>query len=247
LLIKGCINGARRPDAHPALPTTPITLGWAAASAVRAGAGAIHFHVRGPDREQSLDADDVARCLVAVRQAIGTVPVGISTLLSINKDPERRLSVVAAWSVQPDFVSVNFNEAGSPALAQQLIAKGVGIEAGLFDAAAADTLVKSGLAGRCLRILLEPRGATVAAAVAVADEMIAVLDRAGITATKVPRLLHGSNASAWGLIDEAAKRGYDTRAGLEDVLTLPDGSIAPDNASILAEAVRRVEHSRRPV
>jgi uncharacterized protein (DUF849 family) len=247
LLIKGCINGARRPDAHPALPVTPIALGWAAASAVRAGAGAIHFHVRGPDLEQSLAADDVARCLAAVRQAIGAVPVGISTLLSINKDPELRLSVVSAWSILPDFVSVNFNEAGSPALARRLLDKGVGIEAGLFDAAAAETFAKSGLADRCLRILLEPRGATVAAAVAVADEMIGVLDRAGITATRVPRLLHGSNTSAWGLIDEAGKRGYDTRAGLEDVLILPDGSAAPDNASIVSEAVRRVEHSRRPV
>jgi uncharacterized protein (DUF849 family) len=175
VLIKACINGARRPDAHPALPTTPITLGWAAAAALRAGAGAIHFHVRGPDLAQSLDADAVARCLLAVRGAVGGAPVGISTLLSIVQDPDRRLTSASKWSVLPDFVSVNFNEAGSPALAKLLIEKGVGIEAGLFDAAAAEALVKSGLAGRCLRILLEPRGADVNAAVASANEMVAVL------------------------------------------------------------------------
>src|SRR5258705_300448 len=117
-------------------------MAWAAAASVRAGAGAVHFHVRGADREQSLEAADVASALKS------------------------------------------------------------------------------------------------------ADEMIAVLDRAAI---KAPRLLHSSNAAAWGVIDAAARRGYDTRAGLEDVLTLPDGAIAPDNAAIVAEAGRRVEQSRPPV
>ena len=83
-----------------------------------------------------------------------------------------------------------------------------------------------------------------AAAIASADAMVAVLDKAGV---KAPRLLHGSNATAWGVIDEAARRGYDTRAGLEDVLTLPDGRQAPDNAAIVAEARRRVEQSGRQV
>lgn len=244
MLIKACINGARRPDAHPALPTTPIALGWAAAAAVRAGAGAVHLHVRGPDREQSLQADDVARCVEAARRAIDTVPLGISTLLSIVRDPDQRLAIVAKWTVVPDFASVNFSEAGSPALATLLIGKGVGVEAGLSDAAAAETLVRSGLGPRCLRILLEPRGADAAAALRSADAMVAVLDQAGL---KVPRLLHSSNASAWAVIDEAARRGYDTRAGLEDVLTMPDGSSAPDNAAIVAEARRRVEQSGRSV
>jgi uncharacterized protein (DUF849 family) len=247
VLIKACINGARRPDAHPALPVTPVALSWAAAAVVRAGAGAIHFHVRGPDLEQSLDGDDVARCMQAVRQAVGKVPVGISTLLSIVPDPERRLAVVAKWSVLPDFVSVNFNEAGSPSLARLLIGRGVGIEAGLFDAAAAEVLAQSGLGARCLRILLEPRGADAASAVRSADEMIAVLDKAGVSAAATPRLLHGSNAIAWGVIDEAVRRGLDTRAGLEDTLTMPDGTSAPDTAAIVAAARRRAQRAGRQV
>jgi uncharacterized protein (DUF849 family) len=220
-MLKACINGARRPDAHPALPTTPVTLAWAAAAAVKAGAGAIHFHVRGTDLEQSLDVEDVTRCTSAVRTAVGNVPIGVSTLLGIVQDPDKRLAIVSKWTVLPDFASVNFNEAGAPALAKLLIEKGVGVEAGLFDAAAAEICAASGLAARCLRILLEPRGADAATAIKVADAMIAVLDKAGVTRSSVPRLLHGSNATAWPLIDEAGRRGYDTRAGLEDVLTLP--------------------------
>jgi uncharacterized protein (DUF849 family) len=34
--------------------------------------------------------------------------------------------------------------------------------------------------------------------------------------------------------------GYDTRAGHEGVLTLPNGAHAPENAALVAEAVRRV-------
>ena len=36
------------------------------------------------------------------------------------------------------------------------------------------------------------------------------------------RLLHGFEAAAWVFIELAAKRGYDTRIGLEDTLVLPD-------------------------
>lgn len=244
MLLKACINGARRFDAHPALPVTPVMLGWAAASAVHAGAAAVHFHVRGMDKEQSLAPDDVARSVDAVRRAIDKVPLGVSTLLSIVPDPDARVAVASKWTVVPDFASVNFIEKGSPALAKVLIDKGVGIEAGLSDASAASTLVASGLGQQCLRILIEPRGATVEAALKSADDMIAVLDKAGITR---PRLLHGSNATAWGVLDEAIRRGLDTRCGLEDMLVLPDGSAAADNAAIVAAARRKVEQSGRQV
>jgi uncharacterized protein (DUF849 family) len=36
-------------------------------------------------------------------------------------------------------------------------------------------------------------------------------------------------------IDEAAKRGYDTRVGFEDILTLPGGKSARNNGALVAE------------
>jgi len=237
MLLKACINGARRPDAHPMLPLTPVTMAWAATAVVRAGAGAVHLHVRRADRSESLDGDDVARTLAVVRAAIPSTPVGMSTGAWILNNAAQRHAVVSKWSVLPDFVSVNFNEEGSPALAELLIGRGVGIEAGLFDASAAEQAVRSGIAGRCLRILLEPRGRDVADALKAVAGIESVLDKAAV---KAPRLLHGSGATAWPLIDEAARRGYDTRAGLEDILELPDGRVAADNAAVVAEAARRI-------
>jgi hypothetical protein len=43
---------------------------------------------------------------------------------------------------------------------------------------------------------------------------------------KMVRLLQGGNVKAWELVKVAVARGYDTRIGFEDVLTLPDGTYA---------------------
>ena len=46
------------------------------------------------------------------------------------------------------------------------------------------------------------------------------------------------NHTAWPMISEALARGYGTRIGFEDTLTLPDGSMAARNAVLIAEARR---------
>ncbi len=134
-------------------------------------------------------AEDVARIVTALRGAIPTTPFGVSTHFSIAGDAAQRHVQVAEWSVPPDFASVNFNEPGSVELAELLMDKGVGVEGGLFDAGATSTCVDSGLAPRCLRLMMEPRGGDLEAAVRSADEMESVLDDAGVDR---PRLLHGS-------------------------------------------------------
>lgn len=91
----------------------------------------------------------------------------------------------------------------------------MGVEAGLFEAEAAWACVDSGLTARCLRIMHHdgaPRRRSPGChGKHVREEMEAVLDAGAIDR---PRLLHGFRATAWPLIEEAARRGYDTRAGL---------------------------------
>lgn len=240
-LLKAAINGARPAGSHPALPVAPAECALEAAAAVRAGAGAVHVHVRGGDGSQSLEATDLARTLTAMRAEVPGAPIGVSTLFGIVGDAARRSELVSSWTALPDFASVNFNEEGAVALAELLLERGVGVEAGLFDADAARVCVESGLAPRCLRLMLEPRGGPLPDVLRSVDEMEAVLDDAGTT---VPRLLHGSRDVAWPLIEEAARRGHQTRAGLEDTYELPDGGTARDNAEIVAEAARRIAAAR---
>jgi uncharacterized protein (DUF849 family) len=236
MLIKACLNGSREPGAHPALPLTPAQLADAARNAVAAGAGALHIHPRRADGSQSFEPDDVAAAIAALRAACPGVPIGSTTAAWVEPDPARRLALVQAWAIRPDFVSVNFSEAGTEQLCAALLQAGIGIESGLSTASDAQLLIETGLAGRCVRLLIEPDEPETAAALARVRAIEALLDAAGI---QTPRLLHGSEATAWPLLDEALRRGYDTRIGLEDTLALPDGSPARDNAQLVAIALER--------
>jgi uncharacterized protein (DUF849 family) len=138
--------------------------------------------------------------------------------------------------VLPDFASVNFKEEGAVELASLLASRGLGIEAGLSDALGAEILVTSGLAPSFLRILLEPQENSADSALANVSAIEAALKAGGV---KLPLLLHGLDATAWELLDAASARGYDTRFGFEDVLTLPSGALAASNAELIAEAARR--------
>jgi uncharacterized protein (DUF849 family) len=233
VLLQAAINGARAAAEHPALPVHPHELAAAAKACVAAGAGAVHFHVRDPDRRESLAAADVARAVLAVRSACRGTPVGISTGAWIEPDPDRRLAQVRRWHVLPDFVSVNFHESGSVELAEELLKLGVGVEAGLAEAAGVESLVRSGLEDRCLRVLLEPQEQELGAAL----DAVATLERIlGQSAAGPPRLLHGTEATAWPLLAESARCGYDVRIGLEDTFLLPGGEVAGDNVDLIKAA-----------
>ena len=236
-LLKCTINGGLRRGTHPALPTTPAECATTARAVVEAGARAIHVHVRAADGAESIAPDDIARTLTAMRATAPGTPIGVSTHFRILGDVARRREVVAGWSELPDFASVNFNEDGAPDLARQLIDLGVGVEAGLFHAEAARVCVQSGLAPRCLRLMLEPGGGELQEVLQRVAEMEAVLDAAR---PETPRVLHGGGATSWDIVDEAARRRYQTRVGFEDSLEMPDGRTARDNAEMVAEAARRI-------
>lgn len=60
-----------------------------------------------------------------------------------------------------------------------------------------------------------------------------VLDRADVMA---PRLQHGDGAATWIPIEDAIRRGVDTRVGFEDAFLLPDGQPAASNADLVRTA-----------
>jgi uncharacterized protein (DUF849 family) len=236
VLLEAALNGGRSPADHPATPVTPGELGAAAVEAAHAGAGAVHFHVRAPDGRESLAAVDVARAVAEVRRH--GVPFGISTGAWIIADPVLRLAVVEEWTALPDFVSINFDEDGAAELASFFLRRNVTIEAGVANPFAAEQLVRSGLGHRCLRIMFEPREQTVGEAVSTVAATEAVLDAAKL---RVPRMLHGVNATAWPLVDAAGARGYATRIGFEDTLTLPNGKVAGGNGELVRAALARLK------
>ncbi len=236
MLIKACLNGAREPGEHPHLPVTAEELARDAALVVAAGAGALHIHPRAADGKQSLASADQSAAISAIRRRCPGIPVGVSTAIGIESDVALRLRQIEEWTVWPDFASVNFEEPGVVDLCQALLKRGIGIEAGLSSVAEVEMLVEFGLAERCLRILIEPVEEEVAAALTSTAAIIEALDKASI---RLPKLLHGFEATTWPVLDAALRYGYDTRIGLEDTLALPDGRVAAGNAELIALAVSR--------
>jgi uncharacterized protein (DUF849 family) len=243
MLLKAAINGTRSPGVHPALPIGPAALAASAAEAVRGGAGALHLHVRAPDGRESLAVTDMDAALTAVRLVCGRVPVGVSTGAWIIPDVGARLAAVLGWRVRPDFASVNFHEAGAVGVAQALLAQGVGVEAGVASPEAARALVESGIGPDCLRVLFEPTDQDLAGALRTVEAIETGLAGA---APGVPRLLHGSEGTAWPLLRVACQRGYDAHIGLEDTLELPDGRGARDNGELVAVALELTQRGAEP-
>ena len=232
-LLEAAINGSRRRGDHPALPLTAAELARDAAACRAGGAMAVHLHVRDDAGLETLAAVSVDTTLRATRAAAPGLAVGLSTGMWIVSEPAERLARVREWLERPEFASVNFDEPGAGELAETLLNMGIGIEAGVATDAAARTLVRSGLAPRCLRFLIEPQESPVLAALATVGSIEQVLDQ---VQEGVPRLLHGVEGTAWPLLAEAPRRDYQVRIGLEDTLRLPDGRPAPNNAALVAAA-----------
>lgn len=235
MALQACLNGSRRPDEHPSCPITPAELARDAALAVAAGAVTLHVHPRDALGNESLDPADVGAALSAIRETV-TVPVGVSSGAWIMPDLDARLRAIDSWELRPDFASVNFHEPGALEVAELMLDRGVGVEAGLWHEEAAQRFADSGLADRCLRILLEPMEETVEVALQNVERIERVLT--GVAAG-IPRLLHGSERTVWPVFDAAAARDFDVRIGLEDTLARADGLRAHDNESLVRTAVDR--------
>ncbi len=233
LLVKSCLNGGTSREEHPAVPLTPNELAAEARAAVDAGAGALHLHARGADGAETLDPKDAA--VVAVRDACPGVPVGVTTgVWAAGGSAEARTSAVAGWTSRPDFASVNFSEPEPESLCELLLENGIGVEAGIWSVDDAERLARSGLAPRCVRVLVEPQEREAADAIATAEAIRARLAGAGIDG---PLLQHGYGPAAWEVLRAAVRDGLEVRIGLEDATTLPDGRTAAGNSELVAAAV----------
>ncbi len=140
----------------------------------------------------------------------------------------------------PDLVTANQGELGIVELCMLLLSRGVGIEAGLLSVDDAHAFVRSGLAPRCRRVLIEPLDAHPGTAILHAEAMENIVLAAGITLEQVH---HGYGVACWGVNRRALNRGHGIRTGLEDVDCLPDGSAARNNAELVeaaVEIIRRV-------
>ncbi|MES9522654.1 3-keto-5-aminohexanoate cleavage protein [Streptomyces capoamus] len=233
-MVQVCLNGRRSAADGVRIPVSPEELARSAAEAVAAGATSVHVHPRTPCGQDSLSARVLGPALEAIRARV-RVPVGVTTGAWAEPDPAARLDRVRAWSVLPDFASVNWHEPGAEEVAAELLARGVAVEAGIWSGTGgAGRFAASPLGPRVLRVLAEVTDPDPATAEASARALLAELG----TAHGRPVLLHGEEGGTWPVLRLAFRLGLTTRVGLEDTLFLPDGRRARSNAELVGEALR---------
>jgi uncharacterized protein (DUF849 family) len=202
------------------------------AACIAAGADELHFHPRDAQGRESLAAIDEA--VLAMRAACPGTLIGVSTGAWIEGDETVTRQRIEGWRELPDYASVNLSEPDAPAIIEILHRIGVGVEAGLATLADAERFLQLPAPNHVHRVLIEIDEQDLTLAFQAADEIAAALADAKVDR---PLLLHGFDNTVWPLVKRARQRGWSTRVGLEDGKHLPNGEIAPDNASLIAAAV----------
>ncbi|MDQ0313577.1 3-keto-5-aminohexanoate cleavage protein [Amorphus orientalis] len=235
-------NGGRRTRAdHSAIPLTPSDLAATAEAAADAGAAMIHVHVRDGNGGHLLDADAYRAATTAIREAVGDrLVVQITTEALGIYSPEEQIALVR--DLRPEAASLALreicpDEAAVPAFAD------------LMTFMARERIVPQIILYApedAVRLAaLRDRGVLAAADVPVLyvlgrytpGQRSAPADLLPFLAPGQPSFGHWS-VCAFGPREAAcvatgAFLGGHMRVGFENNLHLPDGTTAPDNASIV--------------
>ncbi|MDX1425535.1 MAG: 3-keto-5-aminohexanoate cleavage protein [Kiloniellales bacterium] len=235
-------NGARKTKAdHPALPIAPAEIAAAALACRAAGAAMIHLHVRDAEGRHSLDVEAYRAASEAVRDAVGRDLVIQVTSEAVGVySPEAQMAMVRA--LRPEAVSLAIREivpdaAGEAAAGEFLAwlrAEGVLPQYILYsddDLRRFDDLLARGVvpAGRQAVLFVLGRYAK---------------DQTSEPKDLLPFLAANARGHLWAVCAfgpretacavAAAALGGHARVGFENNLHLPDGTLAPDNAALVA-------------
>jgi uncharacterized protein (DUF849 family) len=236
-------NGGRRSKAdHPAIPLSPREMAETAAACLEAGAAMIHLHVRDAGGGHLLDADAFADAIAAVKRAVGDRLVVQMTTESLGRyAPPEQMAVVKA--VRPEAISLALREVvptatDEPAFAAFLAwmkREKILPQIILYSAEDLARLVELGRRG--LLPWEDP-------------PVLFVLGRYSVGQTSAPAdllpflapgLLRPEHwmVCAFGRDETAcataaALLGGHARIGFENNFHLPDGTVAADNAALVA-------------
>jgi uncharacterized protein (DUF849 family) len=234
-------NGPFGKDVHPNMPVSPDELLAELRTCFAEGATGVHLHPRDRQGRETLEPAIVNETSRRVRETaaeIGVaVEIGLTTGAWIVPALKERLAKIREWE-GVDCATVNLSEDGFEDVMSAMLESGIGIDVGLWAPVEIDTLLRSGLLPRVMRVSIElGRGEPYfldGDPLHHSQQVNDLLDASGSTC---PRLTHGMDEWTWPLVLDAFRRGHDTRVGFEDSLLLPDGSRAENNAQLVAAAV----------
>ncbi|MFM8793100.1 MAG: 3-keto-5-aminohexanoate cleavage protein, partial [Solirubrobacterales bacterium] len=270
VVISNSISGviANR-EQCPAIPYTPAEYAAEARRAVDEGASQIHIHARKPDGTPSWDTEDFRLITEAIRDEVGDVIINYSTG-AIGVPVEQRIEYLA--ELRPDVAALNMssmNYAKYSRRRKEFVFKavfensfdtiiefvtamkelGIQPEHECFDAghvANVDPLIDMGLLEEPLQISL---------VMGVVGGIRPTPRNVEVMADQIPGGAEGPNnwqvigisRDQWKLLGAAVVLGGNVRAGVEDNLYLPDGSMAKSNGELVEKARQIVEDAGRRV
>jgi 3-keto-5-aminohexanoate cleavage enzyme len=250
VMIMVAPNGARKTKAdHPQIPITPEELAQEAVKCVSAGASALHMHVRDKNDGHVLDAARYLEVLASAK------PVASGAILQITTEavgifsPDEQMQCVR--DVAPESVSIALKElipdARSESVAQKFLNE-------LEDAGCSVQFICYD--GDDVKRFLELRGRGI-----IPQRhpfLLFVLGRYSVGQRSQPSDLDpfveaiSGHDVAWAMCAfgkqecacalHAARLGGHIRIGFENNVLLPDGTEAPDNASLIDATVNELRH-----
>lgn len=234
-------NGARRTQAdHPRLPMSAGEIARDAAEALEAGAAMIHLHVRDAQGRHALDVDLYRDAVEAVRNAVGDdLIVQVTTEAVGRYAPGEQIALIDA--LNPESVSIalreilpeNGDERAVATLFERMERAGTLHQIIIYEAgelSRLDMLARKGVLPDGPLAVLVVLG-RYSEAGATDEEFDAFID-AGISRHQWMVCAFGPRETEF--MARAASAGGHARVGFENNLWLPDGSLAPSNAAIVA-------------
>ena len=255
LVIAVAPNGARRTKVdHPSLPITSAELADCAAACAEAGASMIHLHVRDAAQQHSLDPKLYRAALASVRSAIADRMVVQVTTEAVGRySPAEQMAVVR--DLMPEAISLAVRELlpeGEPenevaAFLVELEKAGTLVQYILYSVEELKRyrdLVRRGVVPNRKSSVLFVLGRYSKDQRSTPEDLLPFLE--------LDARPHSWMCCAFGPRETdcmlaAAVFGGHARIGFENNLYLPDGTIAPDNATLVrALSVCAAASGRRP-
>lgn len=248
-------NGARRTKQdHPALPMTVAELARCAAACHEAGAAMIHVHVRDAEGRHVLDADLYREATAAIRHEVGQGLVVQATTEAVGRyTPAEQMMLVR--DLRPEAVSMAVRELipdeGAEGEAASFLAwlsrEPITPQFILYsaeDLARFDDLRRRGVVPDALTDVLYVLGRYTTGQQSTPLDLVPFL---AARRARAPWSVCAFGQREHACAVTAAAMGGHIRIGFENNLHLKDGTLAPDNAALVADVVAAVRALGRPL
>ncbi|MDZ5650260.1 3-keto-5-aminohexanoate cleavage protein [Nitrospirillum sp. BR 11828] len=254
-------NGARRLKTdHPAIPLDPAEIAQDAAACLEAGAAMVHMHVRDAQGRHLLDADAYAAATRAVRDAVGDrLVIQVTTEAAGLYHPPHQMAVIRA--LKPEAVSLAIRELAPDSAHEKdaadffawLARERIMVQTILYsrdDLLRWHDLRRRGVVPEVPHFLLYVLGRYTAGQVSDPRDLLPFLepvaDAPNDNTGDVPWAVCAFGRRENACVLTATGLGGHVRVGFENNLHLPDGTLAPDNAALVAAAAQGGRLMGRP-